>query len=86
MHRYVYVVYVADDADENRDEHQVEADLLVEEMPILDGDGEAVLLVHGQAESAVAYVFLEAFLVGHYQNLYLFKYQMYKCHLCKVLV
>ena len=86
VHRCVYVVYVADDADENRDEHQVEADLLVEEMPIMDGDGEAVPLVHDQAASAVAYVFLGAFLVGHCQNLYLFKYQMYKCHLCKVRV
>ena len=77
---------MADDADENRDEHQVEADLLAEEMQIVGGDLVAVPVVHDQAESALAYVFLGAFLVGHCQNLYLFKYQMYKCHLCKVRV
>ena len=86
VHRCVYVAYVEDDADENRDEHQVVADLLVEETPIVDGDGVAVPVAHDQAESEVVYVFLEAFLEGHYQSLYLFKYQIYKCHLCKVRV
>ena len=88
VHRCVYVVYVADDADENRDEHQVEADLLVEEMQIVDEDEVAVPVVHDQEESALAYVFLGAFPVGHfhYQSLYLFRYQIYKCHLCKVRV